>query len=298
MDKKIIIVTHDGVFHSDDVFAVAALLITLEKAPVVVNIIRTRDADEIRKADFVVDVGSDYDESRNRFDHHQIGGAGVRQNSIPYASFGLVWKKFGKDISGSEDVVSVVDRILVAPIDAYDAGVDLFKSILPDVLPYSIDDYIHDLRPTWQEDPLSVDKRFLEAVAFGRKVLEREVACAKAFVDAKTIVEKAYQESPDKRLVLLDSFYPYEETLAVFPEPLFVVSPRLDGSWNVKSVRDDLASFKNRKDLPESWAGKRDAELAGITGVSDAIFCHTARFLAVTKSKEGALKLAKIAIGA
>lgn len=296
MDKKIIIVTHDGMFHSDDVFAVATILMMLEKAPVVANIVRTRNHDEIRKADFVVDVGSIYDVSRNRFDHHQVGGAGLRENGIPYASFGLVWQKFGKEIVGSDEVVSEVDKTLVAPVDAHDAGVDLFKTIFPDAAPYSIDCFIHNLRPTWQEKTDSVDDRFLEAVAFGRKVLEREIVHANSAVVARGIVRKAYDEAPDKRLIILDSFYPYEEVLSGLPEPLFVVFPRLDGYWNVKSVRDDTASFKNRLDFPESWAGKRDNELSEVTGVSDAVFCHTSRFLIVAKSKNGAVELAKIAI--
>jgi len=36
--------------------------------------------------------------------------------------------------------------------------------------------------------------------------------------------------------------------------------------------------------------------LAKVTGVPDATFCHNGRFLAVAKSKEGALKLAEIAL--
>jgi uncharacterized UPF0160 family protein len=297
MDKKVLIATHDGMFHSDDVFAVAALLLMLDKTPVIVNIVRTRDEEDIRKADFVVDVGSIYDASRNRFDHHQVGGAGSRQNGIPYTSFGLVWAKFGKEVSGSENVADSIDQTLVAPVDAYDAGVDLFKCMVPGVAPRTLDDYIHNLRPTWQEETAKVDERFLEAVGFARKVLEREIAYAKSAVDAKNFVLKAYENAADKRLIILDLFYPNEETLTALPEPLFVIYPRLEGSWNVKAVRDDLTSFKNRLDLPESWAGKRDAELAEVTGVKDAIFCHTARFLAVAKSKEGAVRLAEIAIG-
>ena len=84
-----------------------------------------------------------------------------------------------------------------------------------------------------------------------------------------------------------------------YPEPLYVVSPDSQGNnyWKIKAVREDPdASFKNRKDLPESWAGKRDKELAEVTGVSDAIFCHNKLFIAVAGSKEGALKLARIAV--
>ncbi|MDO8591058.1 MAG: MYG1 family protein [bacterium] len=296
MDKKVLIVTHDGMFHADDIFAVATLLFVLDTAPVVTTIVRTRDEDLIHKADFVVDVGAVYDSEKNRFDHHQVGGAGQRADGIPYASFGLVWKKFGKNIAGSEGVASVVDQNLVASIDADDNGVETYKKILADTGPYIIGNYFHNIRPTWQEGTEMLDERFLEAVGVARQVLKREVAHSKALVEAENLVRKAYDASSDKRLIVLDAFYPYEKTLATFSEPLFVVFPRLDGSWNVKTIRDDTVSFKNRKDLPEAWAGKHDAELVKVTGVPDAIFCHNSRFVAVAKSKKGAIKLAELAL--
>ena len=74
-----------------------------------------------------------------------------------------------------------------------------------------------------------------------------------------------------------------------------VVEPTIEG-WKVYAVKDNPSSFINRKSLPEEWAGKRDAALAAVTGVSDAVFCHNKRFMAVAKSKEGALALAHQAI--
>lgn len=297
MDRKVIIVTHDGLFHADECFAVAALLIFLDKAPVVAAVLRARDEDLIRAADFVVDVGSRHEAEKNRFDHHQEGGAGQRINGIPYASFGLVWQKFGVQIAGSQESAEIVDKTLVSAIDANDTGVDLYKKVFSDTLPFMVSDFIHNLRPTWQESDLSADGQFFEAVGFARKVLEREIAHAKSAISARATVKEAYEKSVDKRIVTLDAFYPYEETLRTFPEPLFAVFPRTDGSWNVKTVRDDESMFKNRKDLPESWAGKRDGELVSLTGVSDAVFCHTGRFMAVAKTKEGAVSLAKVALG-
>jgi len=52
----------------------------------------------------------------------------------------------------------------------------------------------------------------------------------------------------------------------------------------------------NRKNFPKLWAGLRDEELQNVTGVPDAIFCHRGLFLAIAKSKEGAIKLAQIAV--
>ena len=132
METKIqkIIVTHDSGFHSDDVFAVATVLLVLEKKGEEGIIVRSRDEDVISKADFVVDVGRIYNEENEKFDHHQIGGAGVRENSIPYASFGLVWKKYGEVLCGDSDVQKIMDKSLVQFIDALDNGINLFENKL------------------------------------------------------------------------------------------------------------------------------------------------------------------------
>src|ERR1035437_8220507 len=100
-NKKKIISTHNGTFHTDDVFAVATLSLFLNDK---VTIVRTRDVDIIANADFVCDVGGEHDSARSRFDHHQQGGAGKRANGTPYAAFGLVWKEFGEQLSGSKEI--------------------------------------------------------------------------------------------------------------------------------------------------------------------------------------------------
>jgi uncharacterized UPF0160 family protein len=76
---------------------------------------------------------------------------------------------------------------------------------------------------------------------------------------------------------------------------LFVVSPTKkiinEAFWAVKKG----FKFKS-KWIPESWGGKKGEELAKETGICDAIFCHNLRFIAVAKSKQGAIKLAKKAV--
>jgi uncharacterized UPF0160 family protein len=57
-------------------------------------------------------------------------------------------------------------------------------------------------------------------------------------------------------------------------------------------------SFEARADLPEAWAGLRDAELAAVTGVPDAGFCHNGRFIASAKSYEGIRAMAALALKA
>jgi uncharacterized UPF0160 family protein len=55
-------------------------------------------------------------------------------------------------------------------------------------------------------------------------------------------------------------------------------------------------SFVARQDLPASWSGLRDQELAAVTGVADSVFCHSNLFIAGARSLGGALRLAALAL--
>lgn len=286
------IATHSGKFHADDVFAVATLLLSLKpKSPVLV---RTRDPEQLKTADFVVDVGGIYDPKAYRFDHHQVGGAGKRQSDIPYAAFGLVWKEFGTELSGSDEVALRVDEVLVAPIDANDNGVNLSVP-KHTIAPYDISDAVRSFIPTWQEGDEGHDAAFDEAVALARRIIEREIKRAQAVVASREKVGEAYERAADKRLIILDEDHSWKDAISSFPEPLYVIHPQ-NGTWRIYAVRDNPHVFMNRKDLPASWKGLRDAEFALATGVADALFCHRNLFMAVAGSKEGALKLARAAL--
>lgn len=302
--KKLI--THSGSFHSDDIFAAATLSILLERKGEKFEIIRTRDEEIIKTGDYVFDVGGIYDEEKNLFDHHQIGGAGRRvpregegqgRQGIEYSSFGLVWKKYGKELAGGERAMELVDKILVAPIDAHDNGFDLVEK-KTDISPFLIQDLFFFMQPTWRElSTTTYDEVFLTAVQIARDVLLRNITKAQDTLLAEELVLAIYEKTADKRILVLDKNYPYERAIHDLPEPLFVVYPRMSsGDWGVKAVREEINTFKNRKNLPQMWAGLRDEELQKVSGVPDAVFCHRALFMAVAKSKEGAIKLAQIAL--
>ena len=154
------------------------------------------------------------------------------------------------------------------------------------------------MRPTWQEKDLSKDAMFFKCVEIAKVVLTREIIQTQDALSAEESVISIYKNTPDKRIIILDKAYPYEDTFNNFPEPLFVVYPRASSNaWKVEAIRENPKNFKNRKDLPKTWAGLRDEDLQKVTGVSDAIFCHRGLYLVVVKSKEGAIALAQKALG-
>lgn len=290
LKKKNLLVTHNGTFHADDIFACAVLSIYLKDN---IKVVRTRDEEIIKKGDYVFDIGGIYDENINRYDHHQKEGAGKRENGIPYASIGLVWKRFGKEICGDEDIAKQIDEKIIQPIDANDNGVSIFD-IKEDIAPYTIQDVFFAYRPSFSEEQ-NHDEIFMKMMYFAKEILLREIFKMKDAKKMASIVEDFYNKAEDKRLIILDDSYPWGDVLGGHVEPIYVVYPKT-GMWRVECVRKEKYGFENRKPLPESWAGKRDEELAKTTGVKDSVFCHNGRFLAVAKTKEGALSLAKDAL--
>ncbi len=284
-------VTHNGNFHSDDIFAAAILKMVYPD----IEIVRSRDEAVINAGDIVFDVGRIYDQSKNRFDHHQEGGAGARSNTVPYASFGLVWKAFGLKLCSSQDVVQIVDTRLIAPIDAVDNGVDICTSIIQGILPYSIQQTFSAFVPVWNEEE-DFDTIFFDLVEWAQKILVREIQVAESFHLAKKESKRIYDEAPDKRIIVLDARYPLS-LFQEYTEVLYVIYHGAEAEqWHVKAMRLSCDSFDMRKPLPAEWAGKEREELVNITGVSDALFCHNKRFLVVAKTKEGAIKLAELAL--
>lgn len=292
--KKLI--THNGSFHSDDIFAAATLMIYLESKGETFEIIRTRDEEIIKSGDYVFDVGGVHDEATNRFDHHQKGGAGEREGAIPFAAFGLVWKKFGVELCGSVISAEAIEKRLVSAIDAWDNGFSLVENKY-EVTPYFIQHAFLSMQPTWKEGEEHYDAMFLKSVEIAKEILKREITHAQDGLFAEEIVVGLYNNAVDKRIIILDKNYPFQETLNKFPEPVYVIYFKESSNhWMVKAVSKILKTFENRKDFPATWGGLKDEELQKITGVPDAIFCHRGLFLAVAKSREGAIKLAQIAV--
>jgi uncharacterized UPF0160 family protein len=286
--------THDGTFHADEAFAVAAL--RLSDGPI--DVVRTRDPQRLAACDVRVDVGLRDDPAAGDFDHHQKGGAGERPNGNRYASCGLVWRHVGARLCGDAAIAARVDEVLVQGIDAHDTGQTLSRPLMGDVQPMTLSGMIAALNPRWDEvsGPADEDLRFAAAVDIAAGVLEREIAGAAAQARAARLVHDAIARAADQRLIELEVGLPWrEEVVTTAPEALFVIYPKSSG-WGLQAVPRELGSFDNRVDLPSAWAGRSGAELAAVTGVPDAVFCHTGRFIAVAESRAGIAALARRAL--
>ncbi len=285
--------THNGRFHADEVMATAILKEVFE-----IEVVRTRDIEVLKGLDIVYDVGD------GEFDHHQVEKV-HRDNGTPFAACGLIWREFGKQVvkrkcaslsnEEIEEIFRNVDRMLVEGIDAHDNGLRTCITIIPSM---SISMIITEFNPTWDEEQSDCDICFEKAVSFASTILDNTLNQQVSAIKARAKVAEAYSQRIRQEVLALDSNYPWTRALSRIDkqkEVLFVVFPR-DGEYLIQTVRGGGGPNRDRKLLPQAWAGKRESELSGIIGIEDAIFCHPARFIAGATSFESIIKMADLAI--
>jgi uncharacterized UPF0160 family protein len=308
-----IIATHSGKFHADDVWAVAVLDIVFPGC----QLVRTRDPARIEAADFAVDVGGIWDPQSGRFDHHQKGFDGARQNGVIYASAGLVWKEYGKrcvarlahECCGNElaperaqEIAWAIDSDLVQYLDMADTGA---ARNAPGG--YGLSAVISGFNPTWIDDQTagSIEaaeefrlNQFRRAMGFIREVIINAVKYRVGALLALDRVRQAQRLEGGRLLFLENGGLPWSGVVRnEMPEVVFVISySSAERRHMIHTVPVAADSFKARKDLPASWAGLRGPELAAVTGVEDAVFCHNNLFIGSAVSFEGVLQLARLAL--
>lgn len=294
--KPKLIVTHSANFHVDDVFGTACAVLLFEKKGYKkIKIKRSLDPKVWAEGDIVLDIGRVYNPKKNRFDHHQDLKI-THKNGIKYAAFGLFWKKYGKELCGNQKVADRVEEKLVVPIDAEDNGVDLYRQTLEDVRPFTIREIIENecARGFFsnQDDSKRFDEGFFNLIPFIKHIIERSIIEAKDYIRLEKIAEKYFTTAKDKRVIVLPQFLGYG--FSKMKEPLLTVYPNARGDWTAKAVRVTSGQFASRIYFPEKWAGLNGEDLAKVSGVADAVFCHKGLFMAVAKTKEGAIALVNV----
>lgn len=308
-----IIATHSGKFHADDVWAVTVLDMVFPGC----ELVRTRDPETILQADFAVDVGGIWDPQSGRFDHHQKGFEGARQSGVVYASAGLVWKEHGARCvtliaethvghrispDDARDTAYAIDNDLVQYLDMSDTGA---ARNAPGG--YGLSAVISGFNPTWMDEQAAGSvaaaedlrlRQFRRATEFMAEVLINQVKYRVGSMLAVEQVRQAELLEEGKVLFLRNGALPWSTVVRKeMPKVLFVISYNMaEQRHMLHTVPATVDTFEARKDLPAAWAGLRDAELAAVTGVPDAGFCHNNLFIASARSFEGILKMARLAL--
>lgn len=284
------VVTHNGKFHGDDVTAIAILKMALGDF----ELQRTRDPEIIHKADIVVDVGHVYDPHNKRYDHHQRNFCLKRDNGFPYASAGLILRDFGQLIQGSiPQAIQYLDEKIIQYIDARDAGKTMCTSKVWDLVgsqQYSLASMISDFG-----NDGNINESFMSAVEFTQGILERRFEASISSLLTYSKAKDLMEQSPSAKYITFEEdFSPgWKDASRNFDDLVYCLYPK-DGNWRAECSKDK--GWQDKKKFPHEWRGKRDYELAKVSGVDDAVFCHKGGFLIIAKSYNGVEALVKKAL--
>ncbi|EIW86682.1 metal-dependent protein hydrolase [Coniophora puteana RWD-64-598 SS2] len=203
----------------------------------------------------------------------------------------------------------------VEAIDAIDNGIAQFSTKESPTYKNRTDlsSRVGWLNPAWNETVTSdqVDSLFEKASSLtGEEFIGRLSYYTDAWLPGRDIVQAAFSSrldiDPSGKILLFETFAPWKEHLFDLEKdtnvpddskPFYVIYPDETGnSWRVQAVPVSPDSFESRKALPEAWRGIRDAELSNISGVEGCIFIHASGFIGGNKTRNGALKLAQLAL--
>ena len=292
-----IVVTHDGIFHIDELVAAATWYLVFINT----TIKRSRKPQDWELADCLIDVGGEADMHRDRFDHHQRGGAGSRPNGIPYASSGLLWKKFGSEACRSVleeyfgidfDFQSIADKIdedLISLIDGNDTGNSKAQTVF---------DCLRHFNEPWFVESPNHDYQFAEALAVAKQILHNYIMSVGGDVYAEQRLKGFIAGQEGDEVVILNDFVPWSSKIQeLAPLAKFVVFPdKASGTWRVQGVPLEPGSFELKARLPVAWGGLKRDGLVELTGCSSAIFCHPNGFIMGAGSMEDAVTCAFLAL--
>ena len=286
--------THDGRFHADEIFALAVLNIFYTD----LEIVRSRDEKVYKNVDIIVDVGHVYDAENLIFDHHQRSFALKRESGIPYASFGLVWKQYGKLLCGSAEASKYIDSVIVQAIDADDNGIDIYETKIDGIGFHTLSDIIESFVPRHVEADEKVQIGFDRALNFATSYMKRQIKLAKELFEvALPNIRNAIKDADDPRILIFKKF---DKTWLNFisqesDKARFVIFPTHRKTWAIRSVPQEGRKFEYCRLLSAEWGG-RQKNFAEISRVQDALYCHNGCFLAEAETYEGAHKLAVFAL--
>jgi len=259
------IVTHNGIFHADEVVAVALLRIVLTEKEIFVT--RTRDESIIKRGllnpeTFVIDVGGKWVPGMRNFDHHQS----LRLRASNMLVFNYIKETFPDSLLST--LMPAITNIMLG-ISNWDTNGD-------------------GIHQKWFEfTPDNKYKNFSQIInGFNRNPKEEEmqdILFSKAVDIAKDFIynEMYAAEQKQKQKVIYQAGVELTSTLILF-----------DAYCNVWKKPDNDYNYAIMPNA-QGWAlVSRDADKYPIEGIDDIpglMFAHKAKFIAIFQGKQAAI---------
>jgi len=261
--------THGGKFHADDVFSTALMMILNPDFKVQRGFEVPEDFDGI-----VYDVGF------GKFDHHQQD-RDVRENGVPYAAFGLLWREFGHLLLNEEEVMSF-DEKFIQSLDLNDNTGS--ENQIADMISY--------FNPPWDYS-IPSDTAFMEAVDVAKKYLQKQFEYIKSIGRAEHIVKKAMEKSESKDILIMPRSAPWKRFVKD-TEYKFVVFPSNRGGYCAQAVPSEDKDGGLKCPFPEEWRGVDKELLPQVSGIETLHFCHNSGFLLSALNKEDVILACRV----
>lgn len=280
-----LVATHSGPFHADDVMAFALVQAFVDSDA---TVIRTRDAARIVEADLVIDVGGIFDPETLRFDHHQATYEG------PRSSAGMVLDWLQETGAVAEGLAEMLREAGVNYVDDVDNGRVAPSQTVP-CFARLVEAFN---QPATNFDEF--DRAFVSAVGMARGWIEGVRSEQAKLVEAEVEVHEAMKRAEDAGSNVLElSRYlrwkvPYFANGGETHPTEFALFPGTDGSTRIVAIPPKLGDFSQKRSLPEEWAGLMDEVLSEVVGLPGCRFCHKNRFIAVFEDRETALQAMRL----
>lgn len=285
MSNSIQVVTHDGIFHADELLACAALSIAYGRDNVV--IIRSRDSKVLEvatqtKDTWVIDVGNSYDPSMLNFDHHMRDFDVTNSFGNKLSSFGMIVEELLR-----RDFFNEVKESLLKfsnKVDMLDNGVKKTEDLI----------FLSVLNSYSDNEVINFYAALEVAMTYLRSLINQ-------WGEEITINERLEKAIQIRRngIVASEEFIPVDERLNALEDVKLVVYKSKAGVFNIQSVNvGETKDFSVRCPSPEGWRGLRDNELIRASGGLPLTFCHVGGFLTVTNTDDilEAIRVARIII--
>lgn len=270
--------THSGSFHADDVLAAALIRVFLDPEA---KVVRSRDPEVLDRADIVFDVGHVFDPERGRFDHHQREYEGER------SSAGMVLDHLESEGHVEPALATLLRAELVDYVDAVDVGARQPEHGVP-----CFSMIVGVLNERADED---FDRWYHRAVELALDVVEGiRAGFERANADAAAVQRAmAEAEAEGRRVLILDRYLKWKPAYfdaggAEHPTDLVLFPGR--GDWRLVTIPIAVGSREDKVKLPAHWAGLEGEPLAEASGIAGARFCHRNRFIAAFDTREAALE--------
>lgn len=253
------LVTHNGLFHADEVFCVATMRLLGCDAPVL-RLPNVPDGWADDPSILIFDIGF------GPFDHHQLNKKLRPDTGVPYAAFGLLILEFKDRLFKDDMVYKRFDKIFVEPMDASDNGCGPRTNLMTKM--------IEAFNPAWDDFSSNADEAFQRAVDIAIPILKQQLIRNE---DICRVYELKKDLIVEDGIVYMDFWAPISECFENDKDVCWVCFPSPRGGYSICSLVGPDQEYKAR--LPKEFWGKSEDELP-----DGMVFCHTAGFIATFES--------------